>query len=633
MTAEQFDRLVKRYEAEAARNPQGYRLRVGLFAALGYGYIALLLLLALALVGGLIALIVYFPRAVGAHIKFTIPLALLLAGLSWTMIRSLLVRAPHPDGIEINRAQAPRLFAMIDGLRQELQTPPVHRVVITPEMNAAMYQRPRLGILGWYENYLILGLPLLQTLGRAHVRGVIAHELGHLSRQHSRFSHTIYRQVDVWANMLEYLERRQQRGDLLTRFFEWFMPRLSALSFPLRRQSEYEADRTAARLVGVQTYGEALCLLPIAARWFGEYWERVYNQVKHRHAPPEKPFHAVGVAFRSEWDSNRAAQWLQEAVNRPSDVIDTHPSLLERLHAVGYLQPSNDPLRPPPLPLPRPPDQSAAEYLLGPAEAALADRLETEWRAEIEPVWETQREVLRQTQEQVAQLQQKARHTPLSADELYTLAEGLARLQDKAQAIPLLQQVLQLEPNHASAHFLLGTLLLEQKNEAGVSYLERAMQLDPHCTEAASGLLYDHFMSKGDLQRAAAYRHRVAAYHDQLAAAQKERSGVTRRDQFLPHGLTPEQLQHLVQQLSAERGIVKAYLVRKQLQHFPEEPYLVLGITPRWSMTGRGVEKLLDRLTEEVVFPYPTFVMIFVGQYRPFEKIFRQIPGSLILSR
>lgn len=52
MTADLFDQMLKRYEVAAARNPQAYRLRVGLFVLLGYAYIALMLLLVLALAGG-----------------------------------------------------------------------------------------------------------------------------------------------------------------------------------------------------------------------------------------------------------------------------------------------------------------------------------------------------------------------------------------------------------------------------------------------------------------------------------------------------------------------------------------------------------------------------------------------------
>ncbi len=633
MTADLFDQMLKRYEVAAARNPQAYRLRVGLFVLLGYAYIALMLLLVLALAGGLVYLLIQFPRFVLAHLKFTLPTLMVLGTMAWLVTRSLIVRLPRPSGIEITRAQAPRLFAMLDGLRTELGTPPIHRVVVTPEFNAAMVQRPRLGVFGWQENYLIVGLPLMQVLGYPHVRGVVAHELGHLSRQHSRFGQWIYRQVRTWENLMDYLEQREQRWDLFTPFFEWYMPRLEAMSFALRRQGEYEADRTAARVVGVQTYGDALCLMPIGAEWLDRYWERVYDQVKHSHRPLGKPFHEVGAAFRREWNPATAAQTLQEALNRPTDVVDTHPSLQDRLRAIGYLKPSSDPLRPAPVALPALPTQSAAEYLLGAAEAALADQFHSDWQRTIQPLWQEQHKYLQQTRAQVAQLQQKAQQTLLTVDELYALAEGTLEVQGEAQAIPLLQQALQQDPNHAPSNFLLGALLLKQGDAAGIAYLERAMQINPHYTTEAAGILYDYYMSKGDLQRAITYRHQIRAYHDQLATAQQERKNISLRDKFLPHGLSPTQLQAVLQQLMPNPDIVKAYLVQKEVKAFRDEPLLVLGVRPRWSGMGRKTEQLLELLTEQVSYPYPTFVIILVGENKPFEKVFEKVPGALILSR
>ncbi|MCS7209825.1 MAG: M48 family metalloprotease [Fimbriimonadales bacterium] len=633
MTEEQFDRLVKRYEVESARSPAWYRLRVGLFTMLGYAYIALMLLVALSIVGVPIYLLIQFPRFLSTYLNLFLPAMAFGLAMVWLIARSLVVRIPRPQGVELKRSQAPRLFAMLDGLRSELRTPPIHRVLITPEFNASIWQYPRLGIFGWQENHLILGLPLLQILGYPHVRGVVAHELGHLSKQHSRFGQWIYRQTRTWENLTDHMAQREQRGDLITPFFEWYMPRLEAMSFALRRQEEYEADRTAVRTVGVKTYGDALCLMPIALDWLEAYWQQVYDQVKHSDTPIGKPFHEVGAAFRREWNPDTAAQVLQAALNYPTDVMDTHPSLADRLRAIGYAKPSPDPLRPTPVPLPEPPAQSAAEYLLGDAETALADRFHAEWQSGIEPAWQQQYQTMQRVREQAEALQQKAQQETLDANELYLLASSTLALQGEAHAIPLLQQALQRDPDHAPSHLLLGALLLRQNDAAGVAHLERAMELDPHLTTEAAGTLHDYYISQGDEARAASCRAKIRAYHAQLATAHYERKRITLRDHFLPHGLTPEQLQSLQQQLSQHPEIVKAYLVRKELKAFQEEPMLVLGVRPRWSSAGHQTNQLLERLSEQITYPYQTTIIALVGEGRRFEKVFEKVPDALILSR
>src|SRR5213592_3003241 len=169
MTQEQYDALVARVEAYAQRHPVAYKIRLGLLALLGYAYIWLIL----ALILGLAALLVFLARslsglAINALIKLGWPLLL----VAYAILRALWVRFPRPDGVEVTRAQAPPLFAMVDELRRKLACPRFHHVLLTAEWNAALVQRPRLGPFGWYENYLQLGLPLMAGLSPDEFRAV-----------------------------------------------------------------------------------------------------------------------------------------------------------------------------------------------------------------------------------------------------------------------------------------------------------------------------------------------------------------------------------------------------------------------------------------------------------------------------
>src|SRR5438093_5043827 len=111
MSRERFDALVARLEGFARAQPRGYRLRVGLLAALGYAYIFLVLLLVLALLAGLIAVMAY-GRVYGALVK----IGWVLGTLAFIILRALWVRLPPPDGLPLQRAEVPRLFAMVDEL-------------------------------------------------------------------------------------------------------------------------------------------------------------------------------------------------------------------------------------------------------------------------------------------------------------------------------------------------------------------------------------------------------------------------------------------------------------------------------------------------------------------------------------
>ncbi|CAD5944018.1 Zn-dependent protease with chaperone function-like protein [Planktothrix tepida] len=160
ITQTQFDVLVEKLETFSKSHPQSYRLRVALFAVLGYAYIFLILAALLGLVGLVVLFIIFSQHISGAVIK----LGIVLLIPAWVIARSLWVTIPSPQGLRLSRHQAPDLFALVDELTTALQAPQFHKILLNQQFNAAVVQIPRLGIFGWQENYLLLGLPLMQSL-------------------------------------------------------------------------------------------------------------------------------------------------------------------------------------------------------------------------------------------------------------------------------------------------------------------------------------------------------------------------------------------------------------------------------------------------------------------------------------
>ena len=105
------------------------------------------------------------------------------------------------------RLQSSRLLG---ALQVRLKSAPIHQVLITPYFNAGVTQVPRLGILGWHRNYLLIGVPLIKTLTAEQFKSVLAHEIGHLSRGHARAANWIYRLRIIWARLETIFELRPQ---------------------------------------------------------------------------------------------------------------------------------------------------------------------------------------------------------------------------------------------------------------------------------------------------------------------------------------------------------------------------------------------------------------------------------------
>ena len=226
MTNREFEQLVARLEAQALRRPWLYKMRVLALALLGYGYIAFMLVgLLLTSVISVVAL-----KALGAK------LALGLLVLMWMVLKALWVKLDAPQGRRVTQKEAPELFAMINDLRKGLKAPRFHRVLITDDFNACVVQTPRLGVFGWYRNYLVIGLPLMKTLSVEQFRAVLAHEFGHLAGGHGRVSNWIYRLRLSWHRLIDSLVGEGRFGTFLfRRFFNWYVPYFTAYSFPLNR--------------------------------------------------------------------------------------------------------------------------------------------------------------------------------------------------------------------------------------------------------------------------------------------------------------------------------------------------------------------------------------------------------------
>src|SRR6185436_16016968 len=109
----------------------------------------------------------------------------------------------------------------------------------------------RFGMFGWRTNYLVVGLPLLKAIGPDEFRAVLAHEFGHLSGRHGKFSGWIYRQRESWIQILTRVHQERHYASFIFEWFlKWYAPYFNAYSFVLARAQEYEADSFAVDLAG-----------------------------------------------------------------------------------------------------------------------------------------------------------------------------------------------------------------------------------------------------------------------------------------------------------------------------------------------------------------------------------------------
>jgi Zn-dependent protease with chaperone function len=620
MTHDEFAALVARLEGHARRNPGAYRARVIALALAGYAYLAVVIAVLAVLLGGAIYSIAY-AHAVG------IKLALVTGIFLWVVLKALWIRFGAPDGIEVRRSEAPELFARIEGLRTRLRAKRFHHVLITNDFNAAVVQRPLLGIFGWHTNYLLIGLPLMKSLTPAQLEAVLAHEFGHLAGGHARLSNWVYRLRLSWQRLLTTLQARESIGLLLFKpFFMRYAPYFEAYSFPLARANEYEADAASARIASPRAAAEALTAVEIAGRYFEErFWPELHRQADDLPQPAFAPFSAMGERLAGEIDETHAQQWLDRAMARETTVDNTHPSLADRLKALG-----EPPRRAPPGP------GSAADTLLGAALEGITRRFDDAWRDGIAKAWGERHSSVQQARARLVQLDaQAARGAPLSVDEgveraLLTERHGAG----SAAAIEQLRALHQRDPGNAHVLFNLGRCLLANDDESGFTMIECVVGVDPLFVAAGAKLLRDYCWRKGQQQEAGAWHARLAQAEHTLELARRERAEVRKNDRFEPHGLDDAMVAALRAQLGQVSGLREAYLVRKQVEHIPQLPLLVMGFgfKPSRAVSDERLAADAQRtILATVKFPHECIVFSLEGDNASFRPRLDRVAGSRVL--
>ncbi len=633
MTREEFDALIQKLEGVSRKNPRLYIARIIALVTLAYLYLLLILFGSLALCLLMIVMVIYVP----VTIKFAIIGLIAFGGIFLAVTRGLWVKMQPPKGEPITREQSPKLFALLDELRAALDCKPFHKIFIIHDVNAGVFQVPRLGIFGWHRNYLVLGLPLMQILSPDEFKAVLAHEFAHSSRGHGRFGNWLYRVRRSWAQVIEQMRKRRTRfGGVLFKFLNWFWPLFNGHAFVLARANEYEADACAVRLAGADAAAGALIRTRLDSALITEkFWPDIFARANHEIEPPANVMLTLDQTLKSGPAAEDAARWLRQSFLIETNNADTHPCLKDRLRAIGRLPSEIENGKFPETPPPRPP-QNAAEFFLGDYANVVTKKMSDDWQKHIAPQWKKRHEHTKKIAGELAGLE-KPGDAPPTVAQVWEKAVKITELQGDNAAIPALEQVIALEPKHAGANFVLGRYYLHKDNSRGVNFIETAMAADPAMANGGLRLLHEYYSRTGQRDKLRPLENRFDEFQKLNAVATQERARISATDTFVPHELTKEQLSDLQKVFSSEPNIFSVAVARKKLQHFPNNPCFALGLSikaPWWKpRSSSASSQLVHRVANQVRLPGHFLVFINEKKLRSLNAKISAGPGSVIYER
>jgi Zn-dependent protease with chaperone function len=631
MNREEFDRLVRGVEQGVGRDPAALRRRTLLLALVGYLGLLLWPVLVLLLAIGFFAAAIWGdPGGRAATLAFGV----LTLGIGLPLsLRAALVRILPPVGRRVTRAEAPALFAALDGLRTELRSAPFHRVLLTAEFNAGVVQVPRLGALGWSRNHLLLGWPLLEALSPEEMQAVLAHEFTHLSRAHGRTTHWLYRLRRSWEEVFRQLNLpRVGRAGLFRRltrkFAGWFWPRFNAHAFVLSRANEYEADAQAARLAGPLSMAAALVRLQILGRLVeSSLWPEIWRLAQALPAAPDDVMLRLRAGLRAGAGAADRLRFAEQAFSATSTNSDTHPCLRERLAALEDPAVSAAALSSAAIP-------SAAEALFGPAVDELRLEVGRFWQKRNEAAWRERYARAAALSHRLTALEGSGPVVAVGVEALWDKARALIDLRDDVAVEPILRQILELRADHPDANFQLGRRLLGAGRAEGETHLERAMAANEELVPAACAQLQAYHRQAGHDDRLRELAARLDRHERELAASRLERVEVTGKNNFLVHGLAPPELENLRLALAAEPELARADLAQKELKHFTQQRLYVLCVhrAPAWHRLPDRERSLAlaHRLALVVKLPGRVLVVPPTGGFRAVGAKLKRLPGSAV---
>jgi len=494
-----YQGLIERLEAESENRPAAYRTKVVLLSAAAYAVLfATLIAVALAIAWGLE--FAYAKHSTVALVRLAI-FALILVPVVFVVLRVFFTRLRPPSGRVVERAEAPKLFDVLDKMRRRLKGPPIHRVLLDGDFNASIVQLPRWGLFGGHRNYLVLGVPFLIGLPPKEMLATVAHEYGHLCGNHGKLGAWVYRQRRTFLALYEQVGREAQSNwfhGAIAGALDRFMPVYDAYTFVLSRQDEYKADQTATEIVGADANASGLIRGALLGRFVhDEFWPRLWSQADAAARPAYMPFAAMRAAFDAGYAQWATKERLQAAWEEAPKWHDTHPSLRERVEATGQQKV-----------VPPRATAAAGDALLGNAKS-LIDEFDRVWWSEQQQQWQSRFRYAERSKLRLRELSSAPRDT-LAVQDLQELALLTAEFDSPEAAKPALEALLKRSGGpFPKAAFVYGRILLDEGVDRGLDHLVAAAAADRSLIDAAAEAGYRYVFDKRGEHAAHAFLERL----------------------------------------------------------------------------------------------------------------------------
>ena len=550
--------------------------------------------------GALIWYAITSHHAVYAAFKLGLPLLFVGLMMLWAVIRS---RPSEEPRLELSREDAPQLWAMTEDIADKLNAPAITSLRMSADYNAsALLETSRLPFIGKHKAIVTIGLPLMLSLDADELRAVLAHEIGHISRNHSRAAIWIWRAMAHGQAMYE-ATNGGWASALIVKFYGWYAPRLNRMGARFSRQQEFEADAASAFIAGNGMAARALIATSAREVFYAKVMDGLQETLTSANGALPDIFDRLRAAFQDEATRREMITWLSRALNAEPDEDDSHPVLAGRLAALGV-----DPrtVSVPPLPL-----DNALDALFGARAQDVQARMLEVWRGDMAPFMDMRREQAGQMQAEIRKLRTQIGICGPSVLRNLSLAIRLfqrARYNEAIEAIRDIGKPLEALPAYAQA--INGAARMWLGDARGVHDIFSACGRNPQIMSFAAREVSQWLDGPGARHDSPALRKELARFEKLNEDGMAEREEVSGKTRLAPIELSDEEMQGLLAALKPHRDAIRAvWIAGRACETLPAWRHLeiLIEFRPRfwlWAFDGRAK---MARVLQEINGALPEF--------------------------
>jgi Zn-dependent protease with chaperone function len=539
-----------------------------------------------------------------------------------SLVKTLIVKMPEPQGFELTEANAPKLWRLIEEIRNKIDFPPMERIIITHELGASVVEYYSYGVFGKLKRYMFVGMPLIMALSEEELMAVLAHECSHLSKAHSNSYFKLYRAKLIWSEVYHnYTEKSRRQNFLITSFLFRYVPAINNALFKYSRENEFEADRMAASITSPEALSSALFRLILLNHYLSsDFWPKINLLSRTEANAPMDVYSRMYRALQQSVESEVQARFIEFLSKEVSLPYATHPTYLQRIENLGVVMSVSL-------------ENTSDRNILKADDHPLIQSMSAQWKQLVMEKWKENHAEWQQNVNKLNILKKEAKSSTVNLtdpDKFEHYIHLTEAIEGHQSAFELAHSNLKSDPDNIDSRFHYGRLLLESGDEQGTDILKSVISDEPKYTLLCNNLLMSHAFTKGLKEEAFQYYQHARDFARSFSEVNEERSYIRDTDRFISHDLPNEAVARVIRALKAT-GVLKAYLVLRVFEYAPEIPEYLLAVQLKKDASKSEYLAVRKAILDEISPCWHIFIVSLGKKTLKVEYNFQQIADSRIL--